>query len=285
MLCAPSLTLFLVLLTIPLVLSDSSPPTHVPLTPISIRAPASPNPLLPHIPPGLHPADGVPPPGLSALEQARSEANTTAAQGVDAGPAAVPPGEKAPADLDSAPRPPSGHALPELQGGGHGSPADAQNAPLPHVRCADGVCVELGAELLATIEGEQCRSLFVNGKCPVTCGQGLATVLGNGSWPDCARACGNDVVSGAAERWRDMCDRRQESLIDQGKEVVKGFVGEGLRTRLEWRGVFQFLLGVTILVVGVGYGYRKGAGAAQIAYRLQKRRLLGRKNSDQDLPI
>lgn len=229
--------------------------------------------------PGPHPADPATQPGLSALEQARSEANTTADQVPGSGPVAK-DDKVQDGDEDDAQGQP-GEAFSAAQEAHNGSNAAA--AP-PVVRCADGVCVELGASLLSTVEGEQCRSLFVNGKCPAGCGQGIASVTGNESWPGCATACGNDVVSGAAERWREICEMRQETLIDQGKEVVKGLVADGLSTRVHWRAVVQFFLVVLLFVVGVGYGYRKGS-AAQYAYRLQKRRLLGRKNSDNNLPI
>lgn len=160
----------------------------------------------------------------------------------------------------------------------------AMHSPLPAVRCADGPCVELAASFLSAVEGDLCRSLFINGKCPVACGQAIAAVTGNETWSRCATTCGNDVVGGAAERWAALCGARQETLIDQGKEAVKSVLGDGLSSRLHFRAIVQFFLAVLILVLGVGYGYRRGAVSAH-AYRLQKRRLLSRKNSDVHLPI
>lgn len=274
----------LLALLLPLALCD--PPPLVDAAP-PLHSPARMHPLPPDLPPpGPHPADVPARPGLSALEQARSRANPArspypADAGADSG-ADTAPGDH-PSEDDSVQ---ADHPAPSRR---ESNTTDAESplhaAPHGPVRCADGVCVELGAELLATVEGDQCRSLFVNGKCPVSCAQRLGGVLANTTWPACAAACGNDVVAGAAERWREICERRQESLIDQGKEVVKGLVGDGLKTRIAWRGVLRFLLALGILVVGVGYGYRKGSGAAQYAYRLQKRRLMGRKNSDHDLPV
>lgn len=227
--------------------------------------------------PGPHPADGTHP-GLSALEQARSEANSTVQM---QGPGLV---SMEGSMGDNASDMTAGESGSDPARSAHGN-GSAPSIVAPVVRCADGTCVELGAALLSAVEGESCRSLFVNGKCPAVCGQGIAAVTGNESWAGCATACGNDVVTGAAERWAELCEVRQETLIDQGKEVVKGLVGDGLSSRLHWRAVLQFFLAVMILVVGVGYGYRRGAVSAQHAYRLQKRRLLGRKNSDNNLPI
>lgn len=191
-------------------------------------------------------------PGRAALEHARSSANmSNSSSAVVEGPAPI-------AEHDPA---------------------------LPAVSCADGPCVTLGAALLAAVEGPPCRSLFVNGKCPAGCAAAIADVTGNETWPRCANACGNDVVAGAAERWAALCGVRQESLIDQGKEAVKSVLGEGLSSRLHVRAVLHFFLAVMILVLGVGYGYRRGAISAQYAYRLQKRRLLTRKSSDSKLPL
>lgn len=236
--------------------------------------------------PGPHPADPATHPGLSALEQARSEANTTADHRPGPGPVAKDNNTR---EYDNGgedqERAPQGEADTVTSGSLEARNGTDGAVPPANVRCADGPCVELGAALLAAVEGEQCRSLFINGKCPAACGQGIASVTGNESWSACATACGNDVVTGAAERWSEICEARQETLIDQGKEVVKGLVGEGLSSRLHWRAVVQFFLAVLILVVGVGYGYRRGAISTHYAYRLQKRRLIGRKNSDNNLPI
>lgn len=142
------------------------------------------------------------------------------------------------------------------------------------------MCHELGDALLATVEGGSCRALFINGKCPTACSTSISEVTQNSSWTGCASTCEGDVVNGAAERWASLCESRQETLIDQGKEAMKSLVSDGLTTRLHKRAVLQFFVGVLILVVGLGLGYRRGS----MGYRLPKR-LLSRKCSDQQLPI
>lgn len=154
----------------------------------------------------------------------------------------------------------------------------------PTVNC-EGECEELADELLNAVEGSSCRSLFTTGKCPRPCMQAIQLITANSSWPPCATMCGGDMVTGAAERWTDLCQIRQETLVDQGKEAVKNLVAEGITSKLHASVLMQFSIGVMILALGIIYGYRRGAISTHIAYRLRKRRLLERKNSDGNLPI
>lgn len=151
------------------------------------------------------------------------------------------------------------------------------------VSCS-GLCSTLGDDLLAAIEGDACRSLFITGKCSGNCMTEISSVTENESWPACRDACSGDIVSGASNRWVELCKSRQETLIDAGKEAMKTFVKEGLTTQLQHSMFTQFLFGVFILVIGVGYGYRRGS-AAHLRYRFQKRRLHNRKSSDDRLPV
>lgn len=101
-------------------------------------------------------------------------------------------------------------------------------------------------------------------------------------WVECKRDCVNDVTSGAAQRWQELCDVRMETLIDQGKEAMKSLVNDGLNWKVYRRGVLQFLLGALIIIGGVMYGYRK---RKFVRGRLLRRRMFSRKNSDLNLPI
>ena len=151
------------------------------------------------------------------------------------------------------------------------------------VKCGEGACEELSEALLDAVEGSTCRSLFLTGKCPAICANAISTITKNETWPECAMTCSEDIVMSSAERWVGLCDARKETLIEQGKEAVKS-IHQGITQSLHARVVFQFLFGVLILIMGVVYGYRRGAISAAMAYRIQKRRL-GRKNSDNQLPI
>lgn len=152
------------------------------------------------------------------------------------------------------------------------------------VKCGEGACEELSTALLDAVEGSTCRSLFLTGKCPAVCANAIGAITKNETWPECATACAEDIVMDAAERWVGLCDARKETLIEQGKEAVKS-IHQGITQSLHARVVFQFLFGVLILIMGVVYGYRRGVISAAMAYRIQKRRLGGRKNSDNQLPI
>ncbi|PXF49783.1 hypothetical protein BWQ96_00435 [Gracilariopsis chorda] len=154
----------------------------------------------------------------------------------------------------------------------------------PTANC-EGECEELADQLLNAVEGISCRSLFTTGKCPRPCMQAIQLITANSSWPPCAAMCGGDMVTGAAERWTSLCQIRQETLVDQGKEAVKSLVAEGITSKLHASVLMQFSIGVMILALGIIYGYRRGAISTHIAYRLRKRRLLERKNSDGNLPI
>lgn len=155
------------------------------------------------------------------------------------------------------------------------------------VNCDSVVCIELRDKFLDTVEDESCRAIFDNGKCPTLCSTSLSTITGNQSWPSCIQTCpDDDVVMSSVSRWIRLCDAHTESFIDQGKEAVKSFVSESLASRLHLRVVLQFFIGVLILVLGVGYGYRRGSLSAQMAhYARQKRRRAARKQSDTNLPM
>lgn len=109
--------------------------------------------------------------------------------------------------------------------------------------------------------------------------------MGADNWADCEAACVSDVVTSGAKRWAKMCASRQETLIDQGKEAVKSLVADGLAARMQRKLVAQFIVGALIIVLGLAYAYRRRLVTARIAYRLQKRCLMGRKNSDLNLPV
>ncbi|CAN8077194.1 unnamed protein product [Agarophyton chilense] len=158
-------------------------------------------------------------------------------------------------------------------------------APQPPVVDCDRECEQLADQLLEAVEGSTCRTLFTTGKCPSPCMQAISAITSNSSWPPCAAMCGGEMVTGAAQRWSALCDLHQETLVEKGKEAVKNFVTDGLRSRIHLSALMRFSLGALILFLGVAYGYRRGAISTHIAYRLQKRRLLGRKNSDSNLPV
>lgn len=163
----------------------------------------------------------------------------------------------------------------------------ATPSPSVQLSCDDGVCVALRDTFIEAVESAPCRSFFENGKCPTACASSLSAVTVNESWTPCTVACtGNDadIFASGASRWLRLCGARTESLIDQGKEAVKTLVAESITTRSSHI-ILQFLLGVLILALGIGYGYRRGAISAQMAYRVQKRRLLGRKNSDANISV
>ncbi|KAI0559644.1 hypothetical protein FGB62_140g033 [Gracilaria domingensis] len=149
----------------------------------------------------------------------------------------------------------------------------------------EGDCEYLADQLLDAVEGPACRSLFTTGKCPSPCMQAITVITSNSSWPACATMCAGEMVTGAAQRWSTLCEIRQETLVDKGKEAVKNFVADGLGSGFRPSVLLRFSLGVLILFLGVVYGYRRGALSTHIAYRLQKRRLLSRKNSDASLPL
>lgn len=157
-------------------------------------------------------------------------------------------------------------------------------APASKMSCDSGDCQELGEALINAVEGASCRSMFATGKCPSLCVQNIAAVTSHASWTSCADSCSKDLVTGAAERWAELCTIRQETLIDQGKEAVKSFVGAGFVSS-HARVLAQICIAFTIVVVAVAFGYRRGVLTVHSAYRLQKRRLLGRKNSDPNLPL
>lgn len=161
--------------------------------------------------------------------------------------------------------------------------------PIPHVQisCDDDVCVTLRDTFIEAVESAACRSFFENGKCPTTCASSLTAVTANESWTPCTVACtgsDTDIFVSGAQRWLRLCGARTESLIDQGKEAVKTLVTESITTRSS-NIILQFLLGLLILALGIGYGYRRGAISAQMSYRVQKRRLMGRKNSDANISV
>lgn len=156
----------------------------------------------------------------------------------------------------------------------------------PALSCDSMICKNLFTTFLETVEGAQCRSIFKTGKCPTTCVTALAVVTSNESWLACKFACSEtDIVASGADRWSRLCGARTESFIDQGKEAVKSLVSDGLASQVHVKAFLQFLVGVLILVLGVGYGYRRGAISAQLAYRMQKRCLIGRKNSDASISV
>lgn len=155
------------------------------------------------------------------------------------------------------------------------------------LNCNSAVCSELRDRFLDAVEGDSCRAIFDNGKCPTLCSTSLTTITGNQSWTSCVKTCPeDDVVMSSVSRWVRLCDAHTESFIDQGKEAVKSFVSESFASRLHLRMVLQFFVGVLILALGVGYGYRRGSLSAQMAYYArQKRRRAIRKHSDSNLPM
>lgn len=169
----------------------------------------------------------------------------------------------------------------------HQHPATGAEQIIPKLSCDSSVCKNLVAAFVETVEGSQCRSIFKTGKCPTGCTTALTQVTLHQSWPACATACSDtdDIVVSSVDRWARLCGARTESLIDQGKEAVKSLVSDGLASRFHIKVFLQFLLAILILVLGVGYGYRRGAISAQMAYRMQKRRLIGRKNSDTNISV
>lgn len=211
--------------------------------------------------------------GTTALDAAAAAAVPPIVKGA----AAVPGAEQATVDdvsngvVDGAPK-----------------PNEEAPSPAPRLACDAAICTSLRDAFLDAIESATCRSFFENGKCPTMCSTSLTAITTNESWPACTTACTGseaEVFVTGAPRWLRLCGARTESLIDQGKEVVKSFVADGIASRVHTKLVLQFLIGVLILAAGMVYGYRRGLISAQIAYRMQKRRLLGRKNSDANLSV
>lgn len=168
----------------------------------------------------------------------------------------------------------------------HQHPASGAEQTIFKLSCDSSVCKNLVSTFVGTVEGSQCRSIFKTGKCPTACTTALTQVTSHQSWPACTAACSDtDIVVSSVDRWARLCGARTESLIDQGKEAVKSLVSDGLTSRFHANVFLQFLLAILILVLGVGYGYRRGATSAQLAYQIQKIRLIGRKNSGTNLSV
>lgn len=152
---------------------------------------------------------------------------------------------------------------------------------MSRVSCDKGDCLDLGVNLLTTVEGAPCRSLLLTGKCPKACVSALQDIVQHPSWPVCAASCRKDIVEGAAERWASLCLDHAESLLDQGKDVVKSIVGRDALHTVGSLTILRFLLFAFAFSIAVTIGYRRGATVAVRAYRSQKRRLgLERKMSD-----
>lgn len=110
-------------------------------------------------------------------------------------------------------------------GGGGGGVAKSAEEKVEKVDCSTQLCPELRNQFVETVESENCRSMFVSGKCTVGCLTGLKEVLGNSSWTGCTTQCAGGFAGGGAERYLDMCEARQGNLLDVGAEAVKSFVG------------------------------------------------------------
>lgn len=182
---------------------------------------------------------------------------------------------------EAAPPPPGGESV---ESNRSSSVPKVSEAALANVDCESGECVTLGADLIAAVEGQSCRSLLTTGKCPKTCASALKTVVDHTAWPACVVKCQKDIVAGAADRWVGMCDVHAETLLDQGKDVVESIVGKETLDTLH-RGAFtQVFVLIAVVVAALAYGYRRGSIAAIRALRNQRRRLTS-KRSDECLPV
>lgn len=218
------------------------------------------------------------PPGLKALEQARSQFSNQSSSSL-----AIPQQQENTSEhktsLSLSANAPSS-PMPNSTLSDHDQQSRSP-LPLPTAICTEHVCHSLHTQLSDIIDGRPCRSIFINGKCTVQCSQMLSKFLQDEYWVECKQGCANDVTSGVAQRWQELCDVRMETLIDQGKEAVKSLVNDGLNWRM-YRRVLQFFLGTWILIGGVIYGYRR---LRMVKGRLLRRRLFSRKNSDSNLPV
>jgi hypothetical protein len=170
-------------------------------------------------------------------------------------------------------------------------PADGKPPPVPSpvmlaVNCDSGDCLTLGQLLIETVEGVSCRSLLLTGRCPKSCSSALTAIVEHTSWPACAKACRKDVVEGAAERWVELCNAHAETLLEQGKDVVKSIVGEGAMGSLAHGRASRTVLKafeIIMVVLALALAYKRGAAMAVRAYRAQRRKRMDRIDSDQDL--
>jgi hypothetical protein len=176
---------------------------------------------------------------------------------------------------------PGGGGAVDGHSGGAGGVSDAADDSA--LVCETGDCLDLGTRLIDTVEGEDCRSLLVTGRCPRTCFIALQGVVQHTRWAACATRCRKDVVEGAADRWLELCDVHVESLLDKGKEVVKKIVGGDGLPRLRVWSVAELLAGLVVLVGAVAVGYRRGASAAHRSQRLRMRH--ARKNSHERVAV
>lgn len=167
----------------------------------------------------------------------------------------------------------------------HGSSLGSASAPSALVvSCDKGECLDLGTDLVSSVEGPACRSLLLTGKCPKACASALQEIVQHPSWPVCASTCRKDVVEGAAERWSSMCLEHTETLLDQGKDVVKSIVGHDALHTIGAHSVLRILVLAFMCSIAVAFGYRRGAATALRIYRSRTRRHgISRKMSDPEL--
>lgn len=197
--------------------------------------------------------------GIGPVHEPPASAPSSNANAMAPAPPAVP------AAADAAVAPVGGVAQTVVENAGAMLGADAC--------AANGECAKLGEAVVSAVEGAECRQLHVSGKCPAKCLAGINAALEHKLWNACAARCETDVVSGAAQRWVRLCEARQVTLLDQGKEAVKSLVVASPAAGLALRAV----LILAVLLGAVMIGYRRGLLQGH-ALRLQKR--MKKRNSE-----
>lgn len=119
---------------------------------------------------------------------------------------------------------------------------------------AGGMCAALGEAVVGAAEGAECRTLHVTGKCTAKCLEALKEALANKMWNACAARCETDVVAGAAARWTEMCEARQPTLLDQGKQAALKLV----RSPPNAGWVIRAVAVAALFAAAVLLGYRRG---------------------------
>ncbi len=145
----------------------------------------------------------------------------------------------------------------------------------PNACDAGGDCASLSEAIISAAEGPECRALHITGKCTAKCLSALKETLAHKLWDACSAKCEIDVVTGAANRWAELCEARQPTLLDASKEaltIVAAAPGAG-------RAVQLFIV-FGVLLTALALGYRKGL-LQSIPLRLHKR--LKRRSSERSL--
>lgn len=148
--------------------------------------------------------------------------------------------------------------------------------------CGSTTCIQLKDMIVDIVEGDSCRTIFNTGKCPNLCSTSLSSITANQSWSICSRSCSDDdVIMNSVERWLQLCQTHTTSPVDHGKDATKmrkSSVSDRLKSPFRSRMLQHFVIGVLILGLGIGYGYKRGATSAQRLYSISQRRCSSSRN-------